>query len=750
MLYRVLVSVVTATFMGSAVIAQSNTEVLFQVNTNLSQAFGEFDPAADSIYVRGAITGWDCSAPMLDGDGDGVYELTIQAEALAAGTYAYKYNVNCTDAGWENLDDRMYDVTGSETDDDGDGFLNASAGETFFDDVEPGEANVEVTFNVDMGVQIDQGLFDPESGTVVVRGAITGWDCSAALEATKQAGVYSIQLEQSAATVGQHAFKFNQNCSDDGWESLDDRLYKVKGNEPDEDGDGLLEVDAGTVFFNNLSAEAGFANVEFVFEADMSVQIAQGTFTPGVDIINFRGEPNAWGCDAMIDEDGDEIYEYRTQQEAVADGTVGEYKYNLNCNDGGWEEGDNRKYTVDTTLEDLNGDGFVEQTFRRFFNDQDTAVIVQDIDVSFEVDMSLQIDLGAFDPNLDFVVVRGQVNGWGCSELEDLDGDGIYSVVLPFDGAEEGSQEYKFNVNCTDAGWETGDNRTFAVEAGLPDDDGNGRGDIAVSRSFNDLTTDDILQADVEVIFSVDLTSVLTALNRGVAITAGGRTVSSSAQVIGVGVTGRWFGDTPWNWNSFTPENMLFDDGSGDDMIPGDNVYTGAVLVPAGTGKEIEYKYGLVTESSNGLDDEAGFAQNHFSRLDDADDEFFNGTDCFGSQNEDEEIRLGSVPGGFGCTRSVGPFLRGDCDQTGTVDLTSGVFLLNFLFQGGVQPTCVAACNTTGRGALDISTAVYLFNWLFLGGTALPQPVPTDQECGYSADPRDIEMGCEEPVACSS
>ena len=750
MSYRALLGVVAVSLLGSVAVAQSNTEVLFQVNTNLLQTFGEFDPAADPIYVRGAITGWECSPPMVDDDGDGVFELTVQAEALAAGTYAYKYNIGCADEGWEPIGDRVYEVTGTESDDDGNGFLNVVAGESFFGNVEPGNADVEVTFRVDMSVQTEQGLFDPGLNSVVVRGAINGWGCSEALVESEVDGVYTIQLEQLAAPVGLQAFKFNRDCSDDGWEDLSDRLYKVKGNEGDADGDGLLEVDAGTFFFDDLAAEAGFADIELVFRVDMSVQIGQGNFEPGVDTIQFRGEANDWGCSEMTDDDGDEVYEYRVTQQSVADGSTTEYKLNINCNDGGWEDRDNRKYTVDTTLADSDGDGFIEQFVQSFFNDQEVALVVQDIDVTFNLDMSVQIDREAFNPGLDFVVVRGEINGWGCTELEDPDGDGTYSVTLPSDAAFEGMQEYKFNVNCLDSGWESRDNRMFEVAAGLPDDDGNGRGDITVADYFNDLTEDDVVQENLEVIFSVDLTAVMTALDRGVTISAGGQTLRFSEEITGVGVTGPWFGETPWNWNSFTGENMLFDDGSGFDRIPGDNVYTGTVLITPGTAKDIIYKYGLVTDSASGIDNEAGFAQNHTTRLRDTDDEFFNGTDCFGSQNQDPTIRLGGVPGGFDCTRSVGPFLRGDCDQTGTVDLTSGVFLLNYLFQGGVGPKCLAACDASGRGRLDISTAVFVFNWLFLGGGAPPQPVPTDDECGYSADPRDLLLGCEDPIACSS
>ena len=49
----------------------------------------------------------------------------------------------------------------------------------------------------------------------------------------------------------------------------------------------------------------------------------------------------------------------------------------------------------------------------------------------------------------------------------------------------------------------------------------------------------------------------------------------------------------------------------------------------------------------------------------------------------------------------VGPFLRGDCGQAGSLNISSGIFLLGFLFSGGGDPGCFAACDADGDGQLD-------------------------------------------------
>ena len=100
-----------------------------------------------------------------------------------------------------------------------------------------------------------------------------------------------------------------------------------------------------------------------------------------------------------------------------------------------------------------------------------------------------------------------------------------------------------------------------------------------------------------------------------------------------------------------------------------------------------------------------------------------------------------AVTGGDG----VGPFVRGDCNQDAERNLTDGIFLLNFLFLGGGEPQCVAACDNNGDGELNITTAVFLFNFLFLGGPPPPEPL----ECGASSTEDDRASGCENPAGCA-
>ena len=74
-----------------------------------------------------------------------------------------------------------------------------------------------------------------------------------------------------------------------------------------------------------------------------------------------------------------------------------------------------------------------------------------------------------------------------------------------------------------------------------------------------------------------------------------------------------------------------------------------------------------------------------------------------------------------------GVFIRGDADADGALALTDGIKILNFLFLGGDEPTCLKAADANNNGAVDLTGAVSIFNHLFLGGPAPVAPYPA---CG--------------------
>ena len=84
------------------------------------------------------------------------------------------------------------------------------------------------------------------------------------------------------------------------------------------------------------------------------------------------------------------------------------------------------------------------------------------------------------------------------------------------------------------------------------------------------------------------------------------------------------------------------------------------------------------------------------------------------------------------------PFIRGDCNNDGSQDVSDAISLLGYLFQGSAVPPCLKACDVNGDGVPDLSDAVYSLTFLFPGGPPPPPPYP---DC---ADDPDIRLGCEE------
>ncbi|MEM7262428.1 MAG: hypothetical protein AAF488_10600, partial [Planctomycetota bacterium] len=77
-----------------------------------------------------------------------------------------------------------------------------------------------------------------------------------------------------------------------------------------------------------------------------------------------------------------------------------------------------------------------------------------------------------------------------------------------------------------------------------------------------------------------------------------------------------------------------------------------------------------------------------------------------------------------------------------------GIFVLNFLFLGGTEPSCMDSADPDDSGRVDITDGIYLLNFLFLGGQPpLPPSGLAPNDCGV--DPTDDDgLGCVSYPAC--
>ena len=81
-------------------------------------------------------------------------------------------------------------------------------------------------------------------------------------------------------------------------------------------------------------------------------------------------------------------------------------------------------------------------------------------------------------------------------------------------------------------------------------------------------------------------------------------------------------------------------------------------------------------------------------------------------------------------------FSRGDANDDGARNIADAIFILQYLFGGGAEPSCPDAADANDDGALNIADAVAILQHLFGGGGDLPPPFP-----GCGPDPTPDALG---------
>ena len=75
-------------------------------------------------------------------------------------------------------------------------------------------------------------------------------------------------------------------------------------------------------------------------------------------------------------------------------------------------------------------------------------------------------------------------------------------------------------------------------------------------------------------------------------------------------------------------------------------------------------------------------------------------------------------------------YQAGDIDANGKININDPVYLLNYLFQNGKEPSCISTADANSDGVIDITDALFLLNFLFLGGEE-----PTGRVLGFACNP---------------
>ncbi len=93
----------------------------------------------------------------------------------------------------------------------------------------------------------------------------------------------------------------------------------------------------------------------------------------------------------------------------------------------------------------------------------------------------------------------------------------------------------------------------------------------------------------------------------------------------------------------------------------------------------------------------------------------------------------------YGIENYLLPFIRGDANSDGRIDITDPITVLNYLFRGGGEPRCPDAFDATDDGTVDITDAIRILNHLFTGAQQIAPPFTDPGVDPTPDDPLDCE-----------
>ncbi|MCK9424409.1 MAG: T9SS type A sorting domain-containing protein [Ignavibacteriaceae bacterium] len=308
------------------------------------------------------------------------------------------------------------------------------------------------------------------------------------------------------------------------------------------------------------------------FNCNMSVQMKHGTFA-ATDSVWVRGNFNDWAGKAFLltDPDGDSVYSGLYNNFTVGQSLVFKYVHSPDI----WETTGNRTLTVGV------GPNFTSACW------EDVCVYIPSkiIKVAFSVNMELERLSGLFNPAINKVSVRGSFNGWGETLMTpSIANADLYEVTTDVIAAVDEKINFKFFYspgtwevnNLTDM---TQNDRYFIVTHAVYDSGSM----VYDSVSFNNASIPPPHNQEVSITF------VCNTIGTSI-ISAPAETEFTTVHIAG--------GNSPLQWpNSGWPDQditkviQLYDDGTHNDAVAGDKIFTREITFPMYTSSIIVYKY---------------------------------------------------------------------------------------------------------------------------------------------------------------
>ena len=147
--------------------------ITYNINMSVQTALGNFDPTTDTVLVSGTFCDWTTTNVLTATADTNVYSITVEDTTDAVASYEnHKFIIDpygdSASSGliWESTVNRFFQVPAGGT----------NLATVYFDDVTVvPSSTVNITFQLDMAVAAQQGVFDPSSDYIYVFGSFDNW-----------------------------------------------------------------------------------------------------------------------------------------------------------------------------------------------------------------------------------------------------------------------------------------------------------------------------------------------------------------------------------------------------------------------------------------------------------------------------------------------------------------------------------------------------------------------------------------------
>jgi hypothetical protein len=349
-------------------------------------------------------TGANGQAPHLTPNPDGTYSIVYNPAAfygLDPGQVVTHICAVFNDGQWNSKDGRDFEP----------GTTNCM---DFFIPLAYVSTDPKFSFKVNMNKAIQDGIFDPITDDVFVT---LDHGIAPLMLDPHPDFTYTGLIETGLDSGEVYNFKFRINYTT--YEDVNRQATAVPGT---------TVID---VWWNDDPINA------VTFQVDMRYYARMGQFIPDTDFMDMAGSMNGWaGSPPMTQVGNDTVYEI---DYSLNGGDIYEYKFRIN---GDWATsefpggGPNRMMLGPSS----------SKTLYHMYNDYDPTTVP----VTFNCIMKYQISAGHFDPDVDYLDVAGNFNGWGAYDvLFDRANDSVYTIKknIPRTYIGGSPAEFKFRFN---------------------------------------------------------------------------------------------------------------------------------------------------------------------------------------------------------------------------------------------------------------------------------------------------------------